>query len=244
LVVLRSPSANKQFVEKAEDVLNDVSESTDVIVVEPKLDKRLSYYKFLKKSTDFRDFPPLDNRALAKWLADAAKEQGGTLSPADANYLVERVGADQQLLSNELEKLLLYDRKVSRANIDLMTDQTLQSKIFDLLDAAFAGNKPRALKLYDEQRAQKVDPLQIIAMLSWQLHILALLVHAGDRSADTVAREAKVSPYTVKKSSGVARKLSKRDIKRYVADLLAIDTRARREAIDLDEALRLYLLSL
>jgi hypothetical protein len=73
---------------------------------------------------------------------------------------------------------------------------------------------------------------------------LALLVHAGDRSADTVAREAKVSPYTVKKSSGVARKLSKRDIKRYVADLLAIDTRARREAIDLDEALRLYLLSL
>lgn len=244
LVVLRTPSANKQFAENAEEILGDISEVTDVIIVEPKLDKRLGFYKYLKKSTDFREFPPLDGRALAKWLADTAKEQGGTLSPADANYLVERVGADQQLLANELEKLLLYDRKVTRPHIDLMTDQTLQSKIFDLLDAAFAGNKPRALKLYDEQRAQKVDPLQVIAMLAWQLHILALLVYGGDRSSDTVAREAKVSPYTAKKSAGVARKLTKKDVRRLVAELLAIDTRARREAIDLDEALRLYLLSL
>jgi hypothetical protein len=42
----------------------------------------------------------------------------------------------------------------------------------------------------------------------------------------------------------VARKLSRDDIKRYVTDLLDIDKRARREAIDLDEALQLYLLEL
>jgi DNA polymerase-3 subunit delta len=244
LVVLRSPSANKQFMEEAEKILGGADNTTDVIVVEPKLDKRLAYYKFLKKSTDFREFLPLDNRALTKWLTVAAKDRGGTLSLSDASYLVERVGADQQLLASELEKLLLYNSAVSRPTIELMTDQALQSKIFDLLDAAFAGNKPSALKLYDEQRTQKVDPLKIIAMLTWQLHILALLVHAGKRSPDEVAREAKLSPYTVKKSQSVARHLSRADIKRYVRDLLEIDRRARREAIDLDEALQLYLLKL
>jgi DNA polymerase-3 subunit delta len=244
LVVLRNPGNNKQFTEEAEKVLSDVSDATDVIIVEQKLDKRLTYYKYLKKATDFREFPPLDERALARWLSEAANERGGKLSSADAIYLVERVGNDQQLLSNELEKLLLYKSEISKETINLLTDQTVQSTIFQMLDAAFAGNKKHAIKLYTEQRAQKVDPLAIIAMLTWQLHILALLVYAGDRSADDVARESKVRPYTVKKSQNVARKLNRAEIKRYVADLLDIDKRARREAIDLDEALQLYIIQL
>jgi DNA polymerase-3 subunit delta len=244
LVVLRSASANKQFTEEAEKLLTDVSDATDVILVEQKLDKRLSYYKFLKKATDFREFAVLDERAAARWLADTAKERGGVLSPVDALYLVDRVGIDQQLLANELEKLLLYNSRITKESINLLTDQNVQSTIFQLLDAAFAGNKKRAMQLYEEQRAQKVDPLAIIAMLTWQLHILALLVHARNRSADEIAHEAKVSPYTVKKSQNVARKLSRDEMKRYVADLLDIDKRARREAVDLDEALQLYLLEL
>jgi DNA polymerase III subunit delta len=244
LVVLRNGSANKPFTEEAEKVLGSVTDSTDVVVVEQKLDKRLGYYKFLKKATDFREFLPLDERSAAQWLTQAAKERGGTLSGSDAGYLVERVGADQQLLASELDKLLLYNAHISKQNIDLLTDQNVQSTIFQLLDAAFAGNKKRAIQLYEEQRAQKVDPLAIIAMLSWQLHILALIVYAGGRSADEIAREAKVSPYTVKKSQGIARTLGRTDIKRYVAELLDIDKRARREALDIDAALQLYLLQL
>jgi DNA polymerase-3 subunit delta len=244
LAVLRNPSTSKQFTDEAENILSSINDTTDVVIVEQKLDKRLNYYKYLKKATDFRDFPPLDERALARWLVETAKDQGGKLSPADAAYLVDRVGADQQQLASELEKLLLYKPEVSKDTIDLLTDQAVQSTIFQLLDAAFAGDKRRALQLYDEQRAQKVDPLAIIAMLSWQLHVLALLVYAGDRSADAVASEAKLSPYTVRKSQTVARRLGRTDIKRYTTGLLAIDKRARREAIDLDDALRLYLLEL
>src|SRR4051812_46621902 len=48
LVVLRAPSTNKKFTETAEQLLDELPDSTDVILVEPKLDKRLSYYKFLK----------------------------------------------------------------------------------------------------------------------------------------------------------------------------------------------------
>jgi DNA polymerase-3 subunit delta len=244
LVVLRGPSVNKPFTETAEKVFAGTSDSTDVIIVEQKLDKRLAYYKYLKKATDFHEFPTLDEHALTRWLVASAKEQGGKLSLGDASYLVDRVGTDQQLLASELEKLLLYKPEISRATIELLTDQAAQSTIFQLLDAAFAGDKKRALQLYDEQRAQKVDPLAIIAMLSWQLHVLALLVHARGRTADEVAREAKVSPYTVKKSQPVARTLSRAAIKRYVGDLLDIDKRARREAIDLDAALQLYLLKI
>lgn len=242
MVVLRSPSVNKQFTEAAEKLLSDVPETTDVILVEPKLDKRLSYYKFLKKSTDMREFAPLDRNGLARWLVQSAKEQGGQLSLGDATYLVDRVGTNQQSLGHELEKLLLYAPKVTRVNIELLTEAAQQSTIFELLEAAFAGNTRRMMQLYEEQRGLKVEPQQIIAMLAWQLHVLALVKTAGERTPDQIAREAKLNPFVAKKSAAIARKLSLAQLKSLVANLLTIDTRLKREPISADEALQNYLL--
>ncbi len=244
LVVLRAPSAQKKFVEKAETLLADLPETNNVIIIEPKLDKRLAYYKYLKKNTDFTEYSQPDENGLAAWLQRVAKEQGGSISSNDARYLTERVGANQQLLFSELNKLLLHDAHVTRASIDLLTDATPQSTIFQLLEAAFAGNTKRAFELYAEQRALKVEPQQIIAMLGWQLHVLAVVKTAGDRSPEMIAKDAKMSPYVVRKSQTIARRLSLADLKKLIADLLTIDRRSKRTTLDLDEALQHYLISL
>jgi DNA polymerase-3 subunit delta len=244
LCVFRSPSKNKQFAESFEQIMEDLPESTELVIVEPKLDKRLSYFKWLKKRTDFREFPELDVGGLARWLSGQADSKGGELGPGDARYLVERVGANQQLLSTELEKLLLYDPNINRRTIDLLTEPLPSSTVFQLLEAAFAGNKSRMLKLYADQRAQKVEPQQIIAMLAWQLHILAILKTAGDRSSDTVAKEAKINPYVAQKSLSVAKGLTLSRLKKLVSDLLQIDKKMKSTSIDADEALQHYLLAL
>ena len=244
LIVLREAGTNKQFAEAHEQLLSDLPETTDVILVEPKLDKRLTYYKYLKKHTDFMEFPELDHNGLARYLVDTAKQRGGTLNSSDARYLVERVGASQQLLSNELEKLLLYDKHITRQTINLLTDQAPQSTIFQLLEAAFAGQTKKALDLYAEQRALKVEPQQIIAMLAWQLHVLAVIKTAGNRQSGQIASEAKINPYVLGKSQGIARDLSLQEVKRLVSDLLEIDTESKSTNIDADEALQLYLLKL
>jgi DNA polymerase-3 subunit delta len=158
--------------------------------------------------------------------------------------LVQRVGANQQLLANELEKLLLHESQISRQSIDLLTEATPQSTIFELLEAAFAGNAKRTMQLYQEQRQLKVEPPQIIAMLAWQLHVLALIKAAKDRTADQIAGEAKLSPYVVKKSQGIARKLTIAELKSLISDLLDIDVRSKKVGLDPDEALQNYLLKL
>lgn len=244
LVVLRRPSANKEFLEQFEALLGEVPETTSVIIVEPKLDKRLNYYKWLKKATDFRDFPPHDTNGLAKWLEAEAKAGGGQLSLNDARYLVERVGTDQQLLATELEKLLLYDAHISRATIDVLTEATPQSTIFQLLEAAFAGNSKQALKLYEQQRVLGAEPPQIIAMIAWQLHALAIVKTAGDRPAATIASAAKLSPFVVQKSQTIARRLSLAELKKLTSELLAIDVRSKSTNLDADDALQHYLLQL
>jgi DNA polymerase-3 subunit delta len=244
LVVLRQPSANKQFTEQAEHIFGEVPDTTNVIVVEPKLDKRLAYYKFLKSQTDFRKFPERDTNGLAQWLSDMAQQQEGTLSPADARFLIERVGSDQQLLFNEITKLILFEPRVSRQSIEALTDPKPQSTIFQLLEAAFAGRTKTMLRLYAEQRVLKVEPPQIIAMLTWQLHVLAILNTAGDRSVDQIAKESRLNPFVVRKSQAIARQLSRPELKKLISDLLKIDVRSKRSGINADEALQHYLLTL
>lgn len=259
LVLLQTPGANKDFAEKAASLLSELPETTDLIIVEPKLDKRLAYYKLLKKQPGFTEFAELDESGLARWLVDAAAAGGAKLLPADARHLIERVGANQQYLAHEVEKLTLgataaqaagtmKDVAITRWLIDELTVSTPQSTIFQLLEAAFAGNTKRAYELYAEQRALRVEPQQIIAMLAWQLHVLAI-VKAGtagesSRSLDSIAREAKLNPFVVKKTAGIARSLSMPQVRSLIADLTTIDERLKRESLNADDVLLGYITSL
>lgn len=244
MIVVRGAGANKDISGQTEQIIDSAGDTTDLIFYEPAPDKRSAYFKVLKARTQLEEFNDLDSRALAGWLADEAKKQGGEISPADASYLVERAGASQEQLANELEKLLIYDPKISRVNIDLLVEKTPQGKVFDLLDAAFGGNKRKALELYEEQRAQKVEPQAIIAMIGWQLKLLALAKTAGRRSAQQIAGEAGLSPWPVQKAQNLARRIGDDKLREMVADALVIDQKSKTTMIDLDEALKTYIVTL
>lgn len=244
LVILRAPGANKEFTEKFEDFLGQVADTNDVIIVEPKLDKRLSYYKQLKKLTEFRDFPVLDASGIVNFAVQYVREQGGKLGSGDARALVDRVGTNQSIVQNELDKLLAYDVNISRQSIELLTEKTPQSSVFDLLEAAFRGDIKRTLALYAEQRALKVEPQQIIAMLAWQLHILAVVKTAGQKSVDEIAREAKLNPFVVRKTQNLTQSITLQQLKKLITELRVFDVRTKTEGIIPDEAVQYYLLSM
>jgi len=244
LVVLKNPGNQKPFAEAVETIIQSVPETTDLIIVEHKIDKRSSYFKVLKSKTEYKEFTEPDSQKLNTWIVQYVKEQGGGISLGDASYLVERVGQNQQLLYQELDKLLTYDLQITRANIDLLTDLAPQSTIFELIDAAFAGSSKKTLEIYKQQRALKVEPQQIMAMLSWQLHVLAVVKVAGDQSPDEIARQAKMSPYVVRKTVGIANRISLAEIKELISRALALDVRFKSQAIDPDEALQHLLLTL
>lgn len=244
LVVLRSPGSNKQFAENAERLLSELPEQTDIIIVEPKLDKRLAYYKLLKKVTEFKEFNELDGPQLTRWLCDEAKSRGGQLSHKDANLLVGRIGVNQQMLASELTKLLQYDSKITEETILLLTEQAPHSTIFDLLDSALSGKTKRAIELYEEQRAARVEPVQIIALLAWQLHVLALIKTAGTKRPDEIASQARINPYVVRKSSNVASRLSLKELKELIHAVRNLDLRLKSESIDPDEAMLHLLLKM
>jgi len=244
LVIVRNGCLNKDFSEQIEQIISSISNTTDMVFYEPQIDKRTAYFKVLKSKTQLEEFNEMDARNLAQWLVDETKKSGGALSFIDGNYLVERLGTNQALLANELDKLLIYDSRVSKKNIDLLTEPNPQSKVFDLLDAIFSGQKGRALKLYDEQRAQKVEPQAILAMIAWQLNIISIAKYSKNRDLAEVSRDSSVKDYPLRKARGLAGKLSDKDLKKMVSEALDIDWRGKTTSLNMDEALRNYILTL
>lgn len=244
MVVLRDVSRNKQLAESIEQIISSVGDTTDVVFYEPQIDRRTAFFKLLKAKTKFEDYPELDNYSLAKWLVDEAKKQGGSIGQGDANYLIGRVGTNQSLLFNELQKLLLYNPSISRETIDLLTQQTPQSKVFDLLDAAFAGRREQALKLYANQRAQKVEPQALHAMISWQLQQIALTKYAIGKTAAEIARDTGLKEYPISKAMGLAARLDEKKLNNLISDALELDLLSKNTPLDMDEALKNYIISI
>lgn len=244
MVLLRQVGANKTLADGIEQFLDSVSDSTDVVIDEQKFDKRLSLYKTLKKRTEFHEFNELDERKLVDWVVSEASARGGELKKNDALYLVQRAGTNQMALSHEIDKLLAHSKNIVRKVIDELVEPLPEGTTFQLVDAAFGGNKKQTLELYRMQRLQQVEPQAIMGLIAWQVHVLAVVKTHDKLSGDEIAKRAKISPFVVRKAQQLVRSKSTTDIKELVSRTVALDARLKSEMIDADDAVQYYLLSI
>lgn len=243
LVVVRDFGANKLLNEKFVELVEVVADTTDLIIVESRIDGRSKYLTNLKKLADVRQFNHLEGADLVRWVIEQAQNMGGAITRPVAEQLVDRVGMNQQQLVSELEKLVLFDPNITAKAVNDLTAQTPQSSIFTMLDAAFAGDTPKALWLYSEQRAQGMEPQAILGMITWQLHILALVKTAGNIPPQEIATQAKISPFLVRKNSANARRLSEAKLIKIYKQAIDTDKAMKTVAINADEAIQTLLFS-
>jgi len=244
LVIVEDPGTNTEVKEKIEQILDATSEATDLVFFEPKIDKRGSLYKTLKKRTDFKEFNDLDEQQLASWVVDVTKERDGTVQLSDARLLVQRVGLGQAGLSNEIDKLLSYNSSITKDSVLLLTEASPQGTVFDLMDAAFRGDLKRAMSLYESQREQQVESQAIMGMLAWQVHTMAAIGAQQSQDVNAIAQVTGINPFVVRKTLSLTSKHSLKEIKELVHKTLELDIRLKSESIDADEALQEYLISL
>ncbi len=242
LVVVQNAQANTELMNRVDELIDRTADTVDVVLIGPVFDKRKSSFSVLKKRTKLREFAEPKPYELPSWVVGEAKQLHATISKNDAQYLVDRVGADQMLLKSELKKLTLNTSTITRADIDLHTEQSSQSTVFEMLDAAFSGASDRTIALYRDQRKQRVEPHYIVAMLTWQLHALALAVYADPQTEQTLVGAGQ-SPYAARKALSLARRITRAQLRTYISDLCELDGAIKTSA-EPDAALELYLLNL
>lgn len=243
LIVLENLDKNNDIAEKIEDLLTR-TDGSDLVLVVRSIDKRSKLYKTLKNKTDFLEFNIDNNISLDKWVGDEVAKRGGSIDQQSTRFLIEKTGNQQLKLSNEIDKLLAYQPSITKSIIDLLTVNSPQSTVFQLLDAAFSGDYSRTLAIYEEQRAQKVEPIAILGMIIWQLHIFAIIKFAENKSSSDIAKQAKLNPYVVDKSRQALRRISKSYLKKLINQVAELDVSLKSESIDSDNALKNLLLDI
>lgn len=231
LVILRDAAKNKPLWDALGDWVEKVPVETTLIIIEPELDRRTKTYKTLKSKTEFKEFAPASGAQLVQWLQAEAKKLGAEIKSADAQYLIERTAGDQWRLSHEITKLASYKDGITHKAIDELVEPSAEGSAFELLDAALGGDQVKVQKLVASLKTQE-DPYKLFGLLASQVHALAVIAVAGDRTADQIAKDSGLHPFVVRKSQGVAKKLGAARIGEIVQQLASCDVQLKSTGTD------------
>ena len=87
-----------------------------------------------------------------RWLSEYCGTQGVKIEPDAARELVDALGGDMMMISNELEKLMLYvgqKKRITLGDVETMVLAAKQRSLYELTDAISAKDRVRALQILD-----------------------------------------------------------------------------------------------
>jgi DNA polymerase-3 subunit delta len=123
---------------------------------------------------------PVKADALPAWLAARAKRGGMTLEPGAAALIAERVEGNLLAAAQEVEKLALLARggRIDRDLVLASVGDSARYDVFQLAEAAAAGDAARALRILLGLKSEGVEPTLILWAIVRELRGL---FQAGER---------------------------------------------------------------
>lgn len=234
VVIITELSANKAQWDELGELLSPATvEQANVLLIEPKPDKRTKTYKALKKYATIIEHAPFGERdtgKVAQWLLQLASEQKIPLERAAATELVERIGVDQYRLLHELERLAVMG-EVTVAQVQRYTPASPKDTAFTLLETAVTGDVVRLREQLQAAQALN-EPYMLLGLLVSQVYAVAGLVMAPEVSSSDLASSLQVHPFVLRNLQGVARRCTPDDVRRMVDALAEADYRMKNTDTD------------
>lgn len=250
--------ADESVLDSLAGYLPDLPDSTELLFVLDKVDKRKTFYKSLVSVGIAYDFTYLDESTLASWVNKRLTASGKSASRNDIIRFAYEVGyfdkdRDYGLfnLDNDLKKACcLYDQSVLSYD-DLIWIASGEDEIasFKLLDAAFSKRKGEAFKLLHNNIKQQQPSKQmgvIISTLGLLCSQLEIMLEAREREKDgqsfsQIQKEMGTNSYRLQKAIDTARPLTTKRLKAALSAAYNIEKDMKEGKMDGQLALELFL---
>jgi DNA polymerase-3 subunit delta len=229
LIILSGAFANRELANKLPDNLSRVPDETELVIVEPKPDKRTKLYKVLGKEYKPREFARPKN-LLDFTLTEAASSRV-EMGHEAADELIIYTNGDMWRIASEIAKFRALDRVVTVELVHELVEPDLSASAFNLLDDLLNGRRDKAMAELAKLR-QVEDANKFLGLLSSQVFALAAAKNAGDRPSATVASEMGVHPFVMSKMFDVARKMSVRDVARIARIVAETDAKIKSMGVE------------
>lgn len=140
-----------------------IPDTTVLVFVEDEVDKRSKLFKNIKEVGYETEINALSENDLRLWIGSEFKKHGKAITGQTADFLLNYVGTDMEVLSGEIQKLALYvyeRESVTSEDVQEVCTKAITSAIFDLTDAMAAGQIKKALSVYEELSAMREPVLK------------------------------------------------------------------------------------
>ncbi|MCF7830946.1 DNA polymerase III subunit delta [Candidatus Gracilibacteria bacterium] len=216
----------KEFFAK----LPDFTDSSTIIVIEPSLDKRTKFSKFLLENAKVESFTPLDEVSLLEWIRKFAAEHNSKISHTCSQILLKRCGENLWNLSREIQKLSSFGTgEITEKDIMELTIPNPQAVIWDFLESLSKKSVQKSLKGFTDLIQSGVSPHEIFPMVQREIRIHAQIRDGQERNLTPpqIAQESKLHPFVVQKTFPLTKQFSQEKIKQMYDQLFEIDKRLK-----------------
>jgi len=224
-------------LEKLEKALGDLPETTVIVFVQSKPDKRKSFYKKLTKKAEVKEFKQLQGYDLNTWIQKTVKQKGGKISSSDTEYLISLAGQDLWKLFHEIEKITSYtgEKAIDKKTISHLVIPTLEANIFHFTDALGAKNYKRAIQDLHKILAAGDSLSQVFYMIVRQFRLLlqisGYIESNPSAGSATIAAALKIHPFVARNTMTQAKNFKLAELKKAYQNLLDIDVALKTSKI-------------
>jgi DNA polymerase-3 subunit delta len=218
VILIEDSGLFSKSAEELADYISTAPETTYFIFVEKEISKVTKMYKQVKKSGSVVEFARQTDAIIARWVENRLKKNGKRITGQAYRLFIEKTGNDMENIDKELEKLICYalDRElIEESDVEAITTEQIENKIFDMIDAVSAHQQKRALDLYYDLLALREPSMKILYLLTNQFQrimVVKSMSNQGFTDRD-IAKPAGCPEWAVKKYRSQGRSFSMDQLK-------------------------------
>ncbi|MBN1915799.1 hypothetical protein JW796_02270 [Candidatus Dojkabacteria bacterium] len=240
LLVVKRLFSNKKksILSETADFLSERKKMTLVLWEEKSADKRSKLFKLISKIGVVREFEIRKPAALRSWFLDQAEKKKIEFKSGLADQIIFRVGENEAVLSNELDKLKLFleaegRKEITENDIENLVESR-EANIWEFIDSLVERNRKKALFQIEKLIRDKTDYIQTVGMIARELRMLAL---------SDYKEKLGLHPFVLSKLKKHAGNFTKEKIKEMYKKLVGLDFSVKQGRIDEKLGLSLYVIS-
>jgi DNA polymerase-3 subunit delta len=237
LFIVRNLDILKLTKDQLHKLIDAVSDSTNVVVVDSKPDKRSVYFKAISKLKNAKYFGNLSPQKLVSWIRDRTQELGGSIDNTAINLLIERVGNDQWQLDQELRKLTNFNSQITKESIEQLVVPNLTQSAFMMIDAIVRKDAKKASEIYEHLITQGEADQMILGAITYQYRMMVLAKDNVGKGSEW-QKELSVSPYAATKAQNLIKNIDMEKLKTAYQSIVDADMAIKTGELESHDALR------
>jgi DNA polymerase-3 subunit delta len=175
---LPSPRPGAEGGKVLANLAADPPPDTVVLVITGRLERESfasAWFKAFEKHGMVVQAWPIEIGELHRWVAERARRHGIALDEAGARLLAERVEGNLLAAHQEIEKLALTHGpgKMGEDEVAEAVANSARYDVFQLGEAALAGDAVRALRILEGLRGEGAEPTLVLWVLAREIRALA-----------------------------------------------------------------------